>query len=194
MQKSQENNGQFSPPCVDNSVISEENKELFNENSLESPKITENSEKIAENIDKIEENINLSASNTELNSENAEGTAITTLESQIERDFKDFQVIYPNISKNSLISDESLRVFAEGKENKPLSVVYAQYMQFVDKIGQEAIKQEQIRQNNAISSVGGLSSAKSGNDGYFTKEQVLKMSQNEIKRNFKRIRESQARW
>lgn len=173
MQKINLNNEQFSPPCVDNSTFSKENEQIINVGSANKEKITESTEK------------------AEQNSKNA---SVTGIEGQIERDFSDFEVIYPNISKNSLLTDESLRIFAEGKESKPLSVVYAQFKAFVAKIEENAIKQEQIRQNNANSSVGGLSGTKSGDDGYFTKEQVLKMSQSEIKRNYKRIRESQARW
>ena len=184
MQNSNGNLTDFSSPCVDNSAFLEENKEILKESANSEIKFEENSENNRENAPKSEENsIN-------------EGTLsmASSLEEQIQRDFKDFEVIYPNISKNSLLNDKLLRIFAEGKENKPLSVIYAQYMSFVADIASNAIKQEQTRQINAISSVGGLSSTKSSDDGYFTREQVLKMSQEEIKRNYKRIRESQARW
>lgn len=184
MQNSNENLTDFSSPCVDNSTFLMENKQIFKESSAGESKIEENSEKSGEKAPKIEED-----------NKNAGGLpTVTSLEEQIERDFKDFEVIYPNISRNSLLEDKPLRIFAEGKENKPLSVIYAQYKSFVADIASNAIKQEQTRQNNAISSVGGLSSSKSSDDGYFTREQVLKMSQEEIKRNYKRIRESQARW
>ena len=194
MQKSQDKNEQFSSPCVDNSKFSEENNSSLTENSENEPETPENTEKATDFQANSAQSSGLSAQNANTDPKSYEGADNLSLEGQIERDFKDFEIIYPNISKNSLLSDEGLRIFSEGKENKPLSVVYAQYKQLVAKISSEAIKQEQIRQNNANSSVGGLSSANSGDDGYFTREQVLKMSRDEIKRNYKRIRQSQARW
>ena len=177
MQNSQENNEQFSPPCVDNSTFLEEN-------------LTEN----ADNLANSQQTTDFSSENSEKPVEGGDNSAKITIEMRIDKDFADFEVIYPNVSRKSLLEDENLRIFAEGKENKPLSVIYAQYRQIVGKIEAEAIRQEKARQNNALSSVGGLSSANSGEDAYFTREQVLKMSQSEIKRNFNLIRESQARW
>lgn len=177
MENSQENNEQFSPPCVDNSVFFEEN-------------LIEN----AENSANSQQKANFSSENSDEIAECGDNSTKITLEMCVNKDFADFEVIYPNVSRKSLLDDENLRIFAEGKENKPLSVIYAQYKQIVGKIEAEAIKQERARQNNALSSVGTLSSTNSGENVYFTKEQVQKMSPSEIKRNYKRIRESQARW
>ena len=177
MENSQDKNEQFSPPCVDNSIVLEEN----------------NKEK-TDTITNFASNPCISSNNNEKTAESGDLSTKISFDTCVEKNFKDFEVIYPNISRKSLLGDENLRIFAEGKENKPLSVIYAQYRQFVDKIEAEALKQEKARQNNAISSVGGLSGTNSGDDVYFTKEQVLKMSQSEIKRNYNKIRESQARW
>ena len=177
MQNSQENNEQFSPPCVDNSVFFEEN-------------LIEN----AENSANSQQKANFSSENSDEIAECGDNSTKITLEMCVNKDFADFEVIYPNVSRKSLLDDENLRIFAEGKENKPLSVIYAQYKHIAGKIEAEAIKQERARQKNALSSVGTLSSTNSGENVYFTKEQVQKMSPSEIKRNYKRIRESQARW
>ncbi len=112
----------------------------------------------------------------------------------LERDFNDFEVIYPNVSKSTLSCDENLRIFAEGKEQKSLCVIYAQYLKMQSSIKNEAIRQERSRISNAASSVGTLSSSGSDNEEFFTKEQVLKMSPEQIKRHYTRIRESQALW
>lgn len=194
MQNSVKNQERFSPPCVDNSAILAENKEISEPNASNPQNQPEIIAKNAENSEKHQQNQAISDNNSETGTPILENPAIISLEGLIDRDFKDFEAVFPNISRNSLISDENLRIFAEGKENKHFPVIYAQYCRLVSKIGAQAIKQEQIRQNNAISSVGGLSGTKNTNDGYFTREQVLKMSQDEIKRNFTRIRESQAKW
>ena len=177
MQISQEINGQFPPPCVDNSTILEENLS-----------------KNADNEQNNNQSGDLELQNQNKASKNGENSTEVSFEACVERDFNDFEVIYPNISKDTLLKDENLRIFAQGKENKPLSVLYAQFTQLVCKIGAEAIKQEKLRQNNAQSSVGGLSGANNGDSVFFTREQVQRMSPSEIKRNFTRIRESQARW
>ena len=181
-------NEQFSPENVDLSTQVEENSSNESENqACNTPNMnfsyenSENSSEISENAGESTESI-------------GDYIDFSSFESKIQRDFNEFQVIYPNISKSSLLSDEGFRIFSEGKDKSSLLVNYSKYRELVSKIESQAIYKEQARQNNASSSVGGLSSSKSGDEIYFTREQVLKMSQEEIKRNFKRIRESQARW
>lgn len=141
-----------------------------------------------ENASKSNENIGKSNEST------GEGKTILTYESQIERDFNDFSIIYPNISKEHLLSNESLRFFAEGKESKQLSVVYATYCKFANIIANDAILQEKSRISNAESSSGSLSSSQGASKSYFTKEQVKAMSPEEIKQNYDLIRQSQISW
>ena len=43
-------------------------------------------------------------------------------------------------------------------------------------------------------SVGALGSSESANDGFFSKEEVLRMSPQEIRRNYTKIRKSQEKW
>lgn len=117
-----------------------------------------------------------------------------TLSSLLERDFKDFEAIYPNVSKNELIRDDNLRLFAQGKENTSLRIIYAEYQKMVISISQNALKQEEIKRANAKSSVGALLGANDTPVPFFTKEQVLKMSSDQIKANFEKIRKSQERW
>lgn len=196
------NNEQFSTENVDLSTQVEENSpnESKNQgaNTHNSSEIIEEVSKSTENTSKSSESPSISSENANSISENAEKTSesvdFSSFESQIQRDFNEFQVVYPNISKSSLLSDECFRIFSEGKEKSSLLANYAKYLKLTSKIESQAICKAQARQNNADSSVGGLSSTKNGDEIYFTREQVLRMSQEEIKRNFKRIRESQARW
>ena len=114
--------------------IFKENKANVLENHAQASQIQEKSNNGGENqpnADKLSESkLNGDNSNeNQLNSDkDGENQAVLTFEEQIERDFKDFEVIYPNVSKSSLLSDESLRLFAEGKENKQFSVIYAKYL------------------------------------------------------------------
>lgn len=141
-----------------------------------------------ENASKSNENIGKSNESTD------EGKVILTYESQIERDFNDFSIIYPNISKEHLLSNESLRFFAEGKESKQLSVVYATYCKFANVIRNDAITQEKARISNAVGASGALSSSQGSKSSYFTREQVKAMSPEEIKQNYDLIRQSQISW
>ena len=117
-----------------------------------------------------------------------------TYESQIERDFNDFSIIYPHVSKEQLLSNESLRLFAEGKESKQLSVVYATYSKFANIIANDAILQEKARISNASGASASLSSSQNTNNAYFTREQVKAMSPEEIKQHYDLIRQSQKSW
>ena len=208
MQKINQNLSDFSTTCVDNSTKIQEKSdrnqiltENTQENSVLSTHHKENeafseensvaSNENSENTEKSEENPSQSKENSTKSTEN---TNATSFEEQIDRDFSDFEVIYPNLSKNSLLGNESLRIFAEGKENKPLSVVYAKFCALCEKISKEAILQEKARQNNASSSLGALSSTKSSSAHLFTREQVKAMSSEEIKRNYDLIRQSQQSW
>ena len=215
MQKIDQNFNDFSTTCVDNSAKIEENSDknqILAENAPKStdlsthPKgnngfsakndnlthqFTEDAENISENSAKCEENPNQGKENSD---KLAKSTDITTFEEQINRDFSDFEVIYPNLSKNSLLANESLRIFAEGKETKPLSVVYAKFCTLCEKISKDAILQEKARRNNASSALGALSSTKNASAHLFTRDQVKAMSSEEIKRNYDLIRQSQQSW
>ena len=118
----------------------------------------------------------------------------STFSDVIERDFNDFAGKYPNISKNALYKDKLLEKFAAGKENHALSEIFAEYEDLSSKIASNAVKAYITRKENESSSVGALYSQGSSCDVLFTKEQVLRMTPEEIKRNFTKIRESQAKW
>ena len=117
-----------------------------------------------------------------------------TFSDVIERDFNDFAGKYPNVSKNALYKDKLLEKFAKGKESYALSEIFAEYEELSSKIASNAVKAYITRTENEKSSVGALYSQGSSCDVLFTKEQVLRMTPEEIKRNFTKIRESQAKW
>ena len=111
-----------------------------------------------------------------------------------ERDIEAFNKSYPNISRKMLEDDKFFLAFIEGKSDSTLPKLYSKYEAFIKEIEENAIKREQARQSNAKSAVGALKGDSDTNDGFFTKEQVLKMSPQEIKQNYTKIRQSQANW
>lgn len=110
------------------------------------------------------------------------------------RDFKSFSRIFPNISKESLLDNSDLEIFASGKENQAFSTIYKDFCTLTSQI--EARVSEKIRHSLMLekNAVGALSSASATTDIFFTKEQVQNMSSEQIKNNFDLIRKSQQHW
>lgn len=79
-------------------------------------------------------------------------------------------------------------------KNPSLSDVYACYNAIVSKAEDNSRKKLAQALANASSSVGALASSEVGQPAYFTKEQVIKMSPEQIRQNFQQIRESQSKW
>ncbi|MBQ7353519.1 MAG: hypothetical protein IJW54_05925 [Clostridia bacterium] len=119
-------------------------------------------------------------------------------DAKVANDLSEFSSKYGDVDINELFKDESFRAFADGKlENKSLSEVYEQYLPFKKMIEGQKSKQDKEAMNLSLSkaAVGSLTnSGGTADDGFFTKEQVLKMSPAEIKKNYEKIRESQQRW
>lgn len=180
-----------------NSIENQQNIGVDSKNGEIKPLFEENQPNTSKNNvqpSQGQENINSNGENQQGGDKTGENQAILTFEEQIERDFKDFETIYPNVSKNSLLSDENLRLFAEGKESKQISVIYAKYRKLADSIAEQAILKEKARKANADSASGALSSSQGAKNAYFTREQVKAMSPSEIKRNYELIRQSQQNW
>lgn len=189
------------PKNNQNLLKSDHSTGLLDKNEQNDGSLDEKAEKSASSPDftgKSEESKDLFDNTTHDDAENAENQAKTSIppsfEEQISRDYGEFSKLYPNVSMDSLTSDKNLRLFALGKENQPFVSVYKDFCALVDAIELRVLKQSAHRLSVEKSSVGALSSAKFSDDGYFTREQVQRMSKEEIRRNYTRIRESQARW
>lgn len=102
---------------------------------------------------------------------------------------------HPEVKISELITDPAFQKFADGKVGRvPLSKIYEDFISFTEDYDKKAeAKAKQILANQKAS-VGSLGSAKSGNDGYFTREQVQKMSQAEVDKNLDKIRASMKKW
>lgn len=119
-------------------------------------------------------------------------------DAKVANDLREFSSKYGDVDINELFKDEGFRAFADGKlESKSLSEVYEQYLPFKKMIEGQRSKQDKEAMELSLSKVGVGSLTNSGgatDDTFFTKEQVLKMSPAEIKKNYEKIRESQERW
>ena len=106
-----------------------------------------------------------------------------------------FQRLFPGISAEKVLNDSNFKVFAEGKDKKAnFCETYSNYAEFVRKIAEEAVFRAKVAQSNKQASPGALGSAESNNNSYFTKEQVKKMTRDQIAQNYNIIRQSQQKW
>lgn len=111
-------------------------------------------------------------------------------------DAEAFQAKYPDVDLNKLIQDEGFQLFADGKVEKkiPLAEIYEGYVKIVGEFEKQAQKKATQILANKKASPGSLSSTNVGGEGFFTREQVAKMSSEEISKNYDKIREDMKRW
>jgi hypothetical protein len=106
---------------------------------------------------------------------------------QKQADMIDFIKEFPNVKPD----DIPVEVWQANERGIPLRYVYAEHAY------KQAMKAEEIAKanaENAKSSTGSISGDGVANDGYFTKEQVSKMTSAEIARNYEKICESTGKW
>ena len=115
------------------------------------------------------------------------------------KDGENFAAKYPEVNIQDLISDEQFNRYADGKVGEiPLSEIYEGYTSMVKELKAEAEKsanqkaQQQLA--NAKASPGALSSTNPSDNSFFTREQVRRMSQEEVHKNYDKIRASMSRW
>lgn len=110
-------------------------------------------------------------------------------------DKKDFESKYPDVSLNELVKDEMFTAFAEGKiGTKPLAEIYKAYTGFKSQYETKAKQKTLQAIANKQASVGSLTASNGNNEVFFTREQVAKMTQEEVKKNYETIRKSMQKW
>lgn len=114
--------------------------------------------------------------------------------SLLQGDFTEFYNTYPNVSRDSLVNDTGFSLFIKGREFPSITKAYQGYCELREAIEREAVARERARVQNESCAVGSLSGEGACPNDFFTKEQVLKMTPQEIKKNYTKIRESQANW
>lgn len=172
------------------------------DSSLTSSSQDVNDEKEAKSAEFVDSEGNFDAcpSNSEQNSSSSASNGkkddpvdeIDPFEALISRDLKNFSRLYPNVPLSALTSDECLILYAKGRESEPFTEIYKNFRDLCDKIEQKALNKASLAL--ATATPGALGSSGAPNDGFFTKEQVLRMSSEEISRNYDKIRKSQEKW
>lgn len=116
-------------------------------------------------------------------------------EEWFENDYRDFKTKHPEVDLEELGKDEAFRLFAEDKVGKtPMSEIYDKYQSIVNKAKQEQ-ESTRIRQEaNKKATPGALSSVEQSSSDYYTPEEVKKMSQEEVSKNFDKIKKSMQKW
>ena len=160
--------------------------------------IFENSQ---ENQDKIGENpnvLNETIQNTPENAENAENSAVSkekTPNFLDETSKATFSKDFPDVDIEKLCSSQDFQaLLAILTKNPTLSEIYAYFNKINESAEEKSAKKLLQALANAKSSVGALSTAQNIDHAYFTKDQVLKMSPEQIKAHYNAIRKSQQRW
>ena len=98
---------------------------------------------------------------------------------------------YPSVDINELMQDELFMSFCDGKDGSvSLKSRYEQYKRFTE----DFEKKSSYRLAAARASVGSLADTSAFEEAYFTKEQVMAMSPEEIRKNYDAIRKSQNNW
>lgn len=106
-----------------------------------------------------------------------------------------FSRLFPGLKRENIEKDRLFKLFARGRRKEDaFTAVYSDFVTFVNELSED-LRVKHIYDNiNKTSEVGALSASEPYDDGFFTKEQVLKMSKEQIAENYEKIRKSQPRW
>ena len=111
-----------------------------------------------------------------------------------ENDSKEFQAKHPEVNLQDLIKNENFQKYADGKVGvRPLSEIYEDFVELISEYENKANKKAAQTLANQKASPGSLSTTTSSNR-YFSREQVMGMSQKEVDENYDAIRESMTKW
>ena len=118
-------------------------------------------------------------------------------QARVNEEITEFSSQYPDVNVSELFENDSFMDFAGEYLGKvSLSVAYGMYQKSASfkQAQNDAITKKATQLANSQASVGALSTAGKADDGYFTKEQVEKMTQAEVDKNLDKIRESMKKW
>ena len=111
------------------------------------------------------------------------------------KDTEDFIAKHPEVNLDTLIQDKQFQTFASGKVGTlPLSEIYEGYMELVAEFDKRSKQKVAQILANKKASPGALSSPNGNSEGLFTREQVQAMSQEEVHKNYDKIRASMSKW
>lgn len=111
------------------------------------------------------------------------------------QDREAFVAKHPEVDLTALLANEQFQEFAEGKVgNLTLSEIYEKFIKIVGAYEEKTKKIAAQMVANRKASPGPLSSPTGNTTPFFTREQVAKMSEAEVSRNFDAIRASMTKW
>lgn len=106
---------------------------------------------------------------------------------QKQADMKDFINAFPDVKADEIPTE----VWQANANGIPLRYAYAEHAL---KLARAAETKAKANAENAKGSMGSIGSNGTANDGYYTKEQVNKMTSAEVARNYEKICESTRKW
>lgn len=120
-------------------------------------------------------------------------------QSQKEAWFRDdcaaFSDKHPDVDIDELVRDPRFLSFADGKiGHRPLTEIYDGFLRLTDGYEKAVTKKAAQIAANASASPGSLTGSEPAESGYFTREQVQAMSQEDVSRNLDAIRKSMKKW
>lgn len=112
-----------------------------------------------------------------------------------QKDYEDFSKKHPEADFEKLSQDPTFIKFSDGKVGRiPLSKIYEDFIDVTSEYDKKAEeKARQILANNKATP-GALSGGSSSDNGYYTREQVQKMTQKEVSENYDKILKSMKKW
>lgn len=122
--------------------------------------------------------------------EKAEADKVTAAEAR-KKDFEEFSKAYPDVDVADLFNTQDFSEFAADLVgNIPLTKVYDLYLKTQEKTAKAVEDSDDMKKARRQSTPGNLSSGGSSNGDFYTKEQLDKMSPEEIKQNWKKVERS----
>lgn len=174
--------------------FSDTGSQILQENQEQS---TNNSENPSNNINNQEKTSNFTKSieKTEEFHENCQETEEKLSFFYTEEQEKEFKALYPAVDLDGLKKNKEFSYLLKSIEEKPtLAKIYSSYLSVLKELESKALKKAKQLVANEQVSVGALSSSAESKDVFFTKEQVLQMSQEQIRKHYSKIRQSQEKW
>lgn len=113
-----------------------------------------------------------------------------------DNDKREFASKYPDVKIDELIANEQFRVFAEGKVGvKPLATIYGDYLKLTESFNKTADERVKKALANKSASPGALNNPQEPSEKeFYTRDEVQKMSSEEVHKNFEKIKKSMSKW
>ena len=185
------NNAQNQINSVENEAFLEENNQKVGENAQITVKSSANAEEAAINEANSTENPALARISEENQGQKGQNDTSLFDSANVDAFSRDF----PEVDVKSLQSSQEFKSFLELLAKKPtLTEVYACFSEIYASARKKSENRLVQAVANASAGVGALSSSQKAENPYFTKEQVLRMSPDQIRKNYTFIRKSQEKW